>query len=73
MSEDLRQLRVGKTLHTREAQGDCEDFSGGHINTAKGIMNLKEDLQAASATKMSLGDVFPSKLFGTLDSNFQSR
>jgi hypothetical protein len=36
-------------------------------------MKLKEDLQSASDTKMSLGDVFPSKLFGTLDSDFQSR
>jgi hypothetical protein len=49
MSEDLRQLRVGKTLHTREAEGDCEDFSMGHVCTSKGIMELKEDLQAAAA------------------------
>jgi hypothetical protein len=74
MSEDLRQLRVLKTTHSLESQGDCEDFSQGHVSVAKGIMDFKEILDSASkgnAADMRLHDVFNPAEFHTLSNGMQ--
>ncbi len=74
MSEDLRQLRVLKTTHSLESQGDCEDFSQGHVSVAKGIMDFKEILDSASkgnAADMRLHDVFNPAEFHTISNGMQ--
>ena len=68
MSEDIRQLMVGRTLHTQICKDDCENFTLKTIGDVNSLIQLKKDLQAASDSNShaTLDEFINPKFFGLL-------